>query len=138
MERFGVVWAQRGNKTCEMTSKSGEATTREGKQRLILKLRPSRTSARTHTHPSCREAKMFHATHRFLFPKVFAFTLVLLATTLFSVALLDAQVTGEPTECWSNCHAEATDYYNNSSAPTKVKQYVASQLMNDCLEENLC
>lgn len=96
------------------------------------------SKARTHTHPSCREAKMFHATHRFLFPKVFAFTLVLLATTLFSVALVDAQVTGEPTECWSNCHAEATDYYNNSSAPTKVKQYVASQLMNDCLEDNLC
>ena len=63
---------------------------------------------------------------------------ILASLLAVSGSVAQGQEMGEPTECWANCHAEATDYYNNSTAPTAVKQHVAQTLLADCLEESLC
>lgn len=63
---------------------------------------------------------------------------ILASVLAASASVAQGQQMGEPTECWANCHSEATEYYNNSTAPTAVKQHVAQTIFDDCLQESLC
>jgi len=63
---------------------------------------------------------------------------ILASLLAVSGSVAQGQELGEPAECWANCQAEATEYYNNSTAPTAVKQHVAQTLFDSCLQESLC